>query len=220
MIALTNDLIKLNEKLVYSIVNKFSNKYNEEDLYQVGMMAITKAAKKYDKNKNVKFSTFAYTYILGEVLKYISEDRSVTVSREVVNNYTKIMKAKDYVYKTYGRNISNEELAELTGIDSNKINEIINACIKPERLDSSLNEDNKDSLIDTIKYEENLGKTDLINLKDAINNLSTEEKKYLYNRYFEDKTQSEIAKEKNISQVKTYRYERNILDKLKEKIAS
>lgn len=215
---MNEELVKLNEKLVYSIVNRFSNKENAEDLYQVGMMALTKASKNFDKSKNVKFSTYAYTYILGEVLKYISEDRALKASREVVNNYSKIMKAKEYIYITYGRNVSNEELSKLTGIDEIKISEIINACSKPESLDSYINDDERDTLLDTIKEENNLSKEDLISLKDALSNLSREDRKFLYDRYFENKTQTEIAKEKNITQVKVYRYERSLLDKLKSEM--
>ena len=74
MIKVDNEFLELNKNLVFSIVNKYASNYNKEDLYQVGMMAVIRASEMYDNERNVKFSTFAYKYILVEILKYIRED--------------------------------------------------------------------------------------------------------------------------------------------------
>ena len=214
----TEDLLKTNEKLVYSIIKKYSNKEDYEDLYQVGMLAVIKAAKKYKEKSDVKFSTYAYLYIKGEILKAINT-KSVKINKDVVANYIKIKKAKEYIYLTYGRNISSKELSLLTGIEEYKISEIENAFKTYKSLYSCIDDDNT-RLIDTIKDEEETNISELIELKDAIKSLNEEEKKYIIDRYYKEKTQTEIAKEKNTSQVKVYRYERKVLNKLKEQMIS
>lgn len=216
MLKIDNDFVELNKKLVYSIVNKYASNYNKEDLYQVGMIAVMKASEMFDKDKGVKFSTFAYKYILGEILKYIREDKGIRVSRDIISYYIKIMNLKEQIYLTYGRNAKDEEISKLTGLSVEKIYEVINLCKNIESLDNVISSDGKEiTLMDTIEYEEKIDKEDLIGLKEALSSLDNEERKFIYQRYYENKTQTEIAKEKNINQVKVYRYERSILDKLK-----
>ena len=94
-------------------------------------------------------------------------------------------------------------------------------CSGVESLDSVISSDDKDlTLMDTIKDENNLSKEDLISLKDALRNLNKEDQMLIYQRYYEGKSQTEIAKEKNISQVKVYRLERKILDDLSDKLCA
>ena len=88
------------EKLVYSVVKKFQG-YDIEDLKQVGMVGLAKAYKNYKEGFNTKFSTYAYTYILGEVLSYIRESRSFKISKEYGSLYKKINEAKDNCSDTY-----------------------------------------------------------------------------------------------------------------------
>lgn len=218
MLKINDDLIRSNEKLVYSLIKKYSNNDNYEDLYQVGMLAIIKAAKKYDENSNVKFSTYAYLYVKGEILRAINS-KSVKINKEVISNYIKIKKAKEYIYITYGKNVSSKELSALTGIEEYKIAEIENAFKTSESLESYINEDENTRLIDTIVDNKVVNINDYIELKDALKSLKEEEKAFIIDRYYNEKTQTEIAKEKNTSQVKIYRYERKVLDKLKDKIA-
>ncbi len=218
MIKIDDDLLKLNEKLVYSIINEYSKGDNKEDLYQVGMMAVIKAAKKYNENKNTKFSSYAYYYIKGEILKYLRESNSIRPSKDVISLYKKILLLKETIYKTSGKLITNEEISKTLSLPSEKIYEIENACLKVESLDSYINEEKNISLIDTIESKKVIDDFDLIALKDAISSLSQEEKAFIYERYYNNKTQTELAKEKNITQVKIYRYEKKILNKMKDKI--
>ena len=86
-------------------------------------------------------------------------------------------------------------------------------------LNMIVSDDEKITLEDTIYKDEGVDRLDIINLENAYKNLSIDEKKLIYERYFENKTQTEIAKEKKLSQVKVYRYERKVLDKLKDKMS-
>ncbi len=221
MIKVDNEFLELNKNLVFSIVNKYASNYNKEDLYQVGMMAVIRASEMYDNERNVKFSTFAYKYILGEILKYIREDKGVKLSRDIIKLYKKIISLKNQMYLTCGRYITDEEISELLNVSVSKINEVMKLCSGVESLDSVISSDDKDlTLMDTIKDENNLSKEDLISLKDALRNLNKEDQMLIYQRYYEGKSQTEIAKEKNISQVKVYRLERKILDDLSDKLCA
>lgn len=221
MIKVDNEFLELNKNLVFSIVNKYASNYNKEDLYQVGMMAVIRASEMYDNERNVKFSTFAYKYILGEILKYIREDKGVKLSRDIIKLYKKIISLKNQMYLTCGRYITDEEVSELLNVSVSKINEVMKLCSGVESLDSVISSHDKDlTLMDTIKDENNLSKEDLISLKDALRNLNKEDQMLIYQRYYEGKSQTEIAKEKNISQVKVYRLERKILDDLSDKLCA
>ena len=196
MIKVDNEFLELNKNLVFSIVNKYASNYNKEDLYQVGMMAVIRASEMYDNERNVKFSTFAYKYILGEILKYIREDKGVKLSRDIIKLYKKIISLKNQMYLTCGRYITDEEVSELLNVSISKINEVMKLCSGVESLDSVISSDDKDlTLMDTIKDENNLSKEDLISLKDALRNLNKEDQMLIYQRYYEGKSQTEIAKE-------------------------
>ena len=207
-------MLELQEKLVYSIISKYANNSNREDLFQVGMMGAIIAYKKYDKSLGIKYSTYAYKYILGEVLKYLREDRSIHISRDIINDYKKILIGRDYIYKEYGY-VDNKKLSNILDISEERINEVLNYNDNIISINKPIGEDI--TLEDAIK-DNKLDLNELVSLKDALNNLSLEEQKLIYERYYNDLTQTEIAKRDNISQVKVYRLERKILDKLKDEM--
>ena len=219
MLKLNNELISSYEKLVYSIISKYSNESNKEDLFQAGMIGILDASKKYDQESGIKFTSFAYKYILGEVLKYLREDKNIRISRDIISDHRKIMIAKERIYKSYGRPASIEELSKVLNLSRDRIIEVINYNEGEVSLNKIVSDDEKITLEDTIYNKDSLDKNDLINLRDAIKSLSKDERQLIYERYFENKTQTEIAKESNTSQVKVYRYERKVLDKLKDKMS-
>ncbi|MBO6195709.1 MAG: sigma-70 family RNA polymerase sigma factor [Bacilli bacterium] len=219
MLKLNDEIISDYEKLVYSIVNKYSNQSNKEDLFQAGMIGIINASKKYDSNTGIKFTSFAYKYILGEILKYLREDRNIRISRDIIRDHRKVMIIKDKIYKSYGRPATIEEISKILKISKERICDVLNYSEKEISLYKTVGENEEITIEDTIYKEENLEREDLINLKEALLELTLDEKKLIYDRYFQNKTQTEIAKEKNIPQVKVYRYERKVLDKLKDKMS-
>ena len=216
MFQLNNDIVKSYKKLIYSIIKEYCNEYNKEDLYQAGLLGLIKASKTYDKEKsNAKCSSFAYKSILGEVLKYLREDRNIRISRDIISDYKKIYKTKEYIYQTYGKNISNKELSKIINIDEKRINEVLLYNQETRSLDNEISSNS--TLKDIIPFKDK--SIDYIDLKDAFKDLTNEEKELILERYYYNKSQTEIAKEKNISQVKVYRLERKTLDKMKDKIA-
>lgn len=208
-------MLELQEKLVYSVINKYANIYNKDDLFQVGMIGALTAYQKYDESLGVKYSTYAYKYILGEVLKYLREDRNIRISRDIINDYKKILIGREYIYKEYGR-VENSKLCKILGISEDRLNEVLKYNDNVTSLNKPIGEEI--TIEDTIK-DNSMDINDRVALKLAFKDLNSEEKRLIYERYYNNLTQTELAKRNNMSQVKVYRLERKILDKLKDKMS-
>ena len=207
------------DRLIYSIINKYSYFGDVEDLYQVGVMGLLKAFDNYKSSFDTKFSTYAHTYILGEVLKYIRENKVLRASRDLVKLNNRVEKTRDLLMQKLMREVSNSEIANFLDIDESLINEAIVANSYVKSLDYELNEEGKElNLCDSISYEEKGYSGDVIDLKDSLDSLSDEERKIIRYRYFDDRTQSDISNELGLSQVKVSRYESKILRKLRNKL--
>lgn len=213
------EVILKNSNLIYSIINKYTKYYDVDDLYQTGVIGILKAYKNYESNKNCKFSTYAYTYILGEVFKYVNNNRNIKLSSEYLMLNKKIQEARTILTQRLMKEPSNFELALFLEIDENIIDNIDFLTKEMDSLDRIINEDGKSLvLLDTIKdarYENNV---DFILLHEEIEKLPSDERKLLMERYFYDKTQSETAKLMGVNQVQVSRCEKKILKKLKNNL--
>lgn len=220
MIKLSNEMLLLEEKKVLYIVNKYAQSYNRDDLIQAGRMGVIKAAENFDDKLGVKFSTFCEKYILGEVLKYIREDKNIRVSRDFIRLKRKIEIAKEHFFINAGRMPTLQELSILINEDVNKINDVLSINQNVRSIDELIDGNDNLTLADTISKEEKIDQLDLINLNDALNDLDDNDRKLIEERYYNGKTQTELAKEMNISQVKVYRLERKILDDLNDKLAA
>lgn len=221
MLNLDNDMIKLYENKILYIVNKYANNYNKEDLLSAGKMGLIKASKNYDENSNASFSTFCELYIKGEILDYIRKDKNIKVSRDFYRLKRKIDIATNHYFESKKRYPNIEELSYIVGESKEKILTVLNTNQNIKSLDDVIKSDNEDLCIkDTVSRKDNVDIIDLISLKDALNTLSEEEKNIIKERYYNGKTQSELAKELNTTQVKVYRMERKILDELNYKMAS
>lgn len=217
----TNELVLSYERLVHSIVNKYGSNYNYEDLYQVGMNKLVEMVPKYDPSIGVKFSTFVYKHVLGEILKYIREDKNIHVSRDIIALSRKLQIASDHFYKNFGYMPTTEQLSKIVDIEESKVVQVLSINQNTESLDKTYDyNDSNITLEDKIAVEEKITKEDLISLKDALNELDNEDRNLIYKRYFEDRTQTEIAKEMNISQVKVYRMEKKILGELNDMMSA
>jgi len=197
-----------NKNLIYSIASKF--KGDIEDLFQVGCIGVMKAYRNYDATKEVKFTTYAYRYIFGEIYKYVLTNKNIKLTNEVVKLSTAINKAHDYLVQKFKREPTDEELSTFLEIPIYKIVETRNLLET-----TSLDDDTKDvDLYNLISFE-TMCKDDLILLKDAIDKLDKKEKELILKRYFYNMTQSEIASEFGINQVKVSREEGKVLTKLR-----
>lgn len=193
--------------LIYSIISKYPKKYDREDLYQVSMLGLIDALKHYNSNYDTKFSTFAYYYIVGEINKYIRENSSLKVSKNLVDLKNKIIKTKEVISQKLDREATNLEVSLYLEIDENLVNEALS-------YDDVTSID--DSQLEISSYDNT--SPEILDLRFELDELSEKEKRLIYSRYYEGLTQSETSKILGISQVQVSREESKILEKLKTRL--
>jgi len=208
-------LLEENEYLVYSIINKYSYYFDKDDLYQVGMIGLINACNNYNCDKNTKFSSYAYFYILGEVKKFIRESNLLKVSRELVKLNVSVSKARDYLTQKLGYVPSNEDIALFLEIDVNKLEEAEMANTLVTSLDK---EDEEVDVYNFYGYEEKSYKEELLDLRMEISRLNDFDRNIIEKRYNEGLTQSEISKQMGINQIKVSRAEKEILTRLRTRL--
>ena len=205
------------ENLVYSIINKYSG-FDKDDLYQVGIMGLVQAYKNYKSSFNVKFSSYAYYYILGEVTKYIRENKSIRVSKDVLKLKSLIDKTKSLMMQRLGREPTISEVSLYLEIDEEKVSDVLCSVCDVKSLDYVYDEDGNEMYASLGVYDNNMD-LDFINLRDVVDGLSDDEKELIISRYFDDMTQCEVSDKLGISQVQVSRKENKILEKLKNKVS-
>lgn len=212
------NIIKDNKRLICSIINRYTKYYEFDDLYQVSIIGIMKAHKNFKEEYNVKFTTYAYKYILSEIIHFVNSSKLVKTSREYQKLYKKILEAKNVLTQKLMKEPTIKEISLFLEIDENIINDVLLSQDSIKSLDEILDTDDKKiTLLDTISSKENIS-LELLSLKESLENLSKEELELIHYRYFEDKTQSEIAKIWGTNQVKVSRNEQKILKKLKNNL--
>ena len=194
--------------LIYKIISKYPKRYDHDDLYQVGMLGLIDAYKHYNSNHDTKFSTFAYYYIVGEVNKYIRENSSLKISRNIIELKKKILECRDVMTQKLGRAPTNLEISLYLDVDISLIDNALVATDEVASIDDNIN---------IIKSYDDTS-PEVLDLKGELNKLSSEEKRLIYARYFEDLTQSETSNILGMSQVQVSRSESKILKKLRENL--
>ncbi len=213
-------LIKKNIGLVKSVVKRFLNRgYEYEDLFQLGSIGLLKAVKNFDTSYNVRFSTYAVPMIVGEVKRFLRDDGIIKVSRSLKETYGKIKQAKDRMSSEMGREPTLSEISEELGIPLEDLIMALDAASTPEYLYDTIHQDDGSPifLIDKISANDDYSSEmlDRITLKEMISKLKPRERQIIIMRYFQDKTQTQIAEKLGISQVQVSRIEKRILEKLK-----
>lgn len=213
------EVVKQNSNLVYSICSKYSNYVDKEDLYQVGMIGLINAYKNFDSSRDVKFSTYAFPYIVGEVNKYVRENKTLKISRDLVKLGRKINEYINKHLEVRGYEPSTCQIALMLEIDEEKVISALEACKTMRSLDQEINEDGKViTLLDVTPTKETISKEQMLDLKEAFLYLSEEERLLVINRYFKDLTQSEVALILGVNQVYVSRLEKKALVKMKNKM--
>jgi RNA polymerase sporulation-specific sigma factor len=214
-------LVNSNIRLVWSVVQRFINRgYEADDLFQIGCIGLLKAVDKFDLNYDVKFSTYAVPMIIGEIQRFLRDDGTVKVSRSLKETANKVRRAKDELYKHFGRSPTISEVAEAVGITPEEVVFAQEASRAPTSIHETVFENDGDpiTLIDQIADEGVNKWFEKIALKDAISRLTEREQLIVYLRYYKDQTQSEVAERLGISQVQVSRLEKRILQTIKDQI--
>lgn len=220
-IGLRNILVQKYLYIAEIIAKKFANRGIEyDDLYQVASLALIKALERYDINKGYKFSSFATPTIIGEIKNYFRDkSRIIRLPRKENEMLKKLEEARIHLSAALGRSPKSEELAEYLGMTTEEVLELMesNQKTNPLSLDYYIDEDNETDLSAVIGYEENgyirVENRDFIDsIMDKLNDV---EKKVIYERFYNQRSQKDIAEEMGVSQMYISRLERKILRKLK-----
>ena len=210
-------LIEHNGALVRSLARKFLGRGTEfDDLYQIGCVGLVKAVKNYSMEYNVRFSTYAVPMIMGEIKRFLRDDGAIKVSRALKETAFRAMHAKEAFKDKHGREATIRELADELNISSEDLIFALDASKAPISLFEKAYdyENSKMLLIDKVVAQDDM--VDKIVLRDLLNRLEVKERQIIMLRYFQDKTQTEIAAIMGISQVQVSRLENRILEKLRK----
>ncbi len=214
-------LINGNLRLVLSVIQRFSGRgENADDLFQVGCIGLIKSIDNFDTSLNVKFSTYAVPMILGEVKRYLRDNNQIRVSRSIRDLAYRAMQAKEKLTNEKHREPKVEEIAKEIDAKREDVVLALEAISEPV----SLYEPVFSEAGDTIYVMDQIGDNnddnnwlDEIALKEAITALGQREKRILNLRFFQGKTQVEVADQIGISQAQVSRLEKGALDKIKRK---
>ena len=209
-------LVEKNLGLVHHIVKRFAGRgYDPEDLFQIGSIGLMKAIDKFDLSYDVKFSTYAVPMIAGEIKRFLRDDGMVKVSRSLKENGFKVRQAAQQIEKQSGREATLAQISELTGISVEDIVVAMDATVEVESIYKSVyqSDGNEIYMVDRLASGKDENETVLNHmlLEQLLAGLNGEEKELIALRYFQDKTQVEVAKQLGISQVQVSRLEKRIL---------
>ena len=210
-----------NSGLVWSIVKRFAGRgYDADDLYQLGMIGLIKAVRRFDSSYNVRFSTYAVPVIVGEIKRFLRDDGMVKVSRHYKELACKAAAVSARLEEEYMRTPLSSEIAQEMGIDVYTLTEALCACAPCDSIHRTVSEEGKGEvlLVDVLKGEDADVICDRAALKIAISSLGKRERTIVIYRYYAGETQAAVAGRLGISQVQVSRLEKKALCHLKEKL--
>lgn len=212
--------IKGNLRLVLSVIQRFTgNGENADDLFQVGCIGLMKAIDNFDRSLDVKFSTYAVPMIIGEVRRYLRDNNSIRVSRSLRDTAYKAIYARENFVKKYDREPTMEEIAKDLDMKKEDIVYALDAIASPLSLYEPVYQEGGDTLyiMDQVSDKKNREENwiEHISLREAMNRLSDREYNIIKLRFFEGKTQTEVADEISISQAQVSRLEKAALKNMK-----
>ena len=216
-------LIEENSPLIKSVIKRFRDKGVEyDDLYQLGCIGFLKAIKNFKSEFGVKFSTYVVPMVIGEIKRFMRDDGSIKVSRALKTLNLQINRYMEEFSKEKQRVPTIEELAKHFNIEQQEIILAMDSAKMPLSLYTPIEDESESlSLIDRIEsqVDENSKMIDNLALIEMVKKLDYRDRKIILLRYYFDKTQSEIAKELNVSQVQVSRLENKILLNLRNKLS-
>ena len=215
--------IYCNLRLVLSIIQRFSNrKEMADDIFQVGCIGLIKAIDNFDINQGVQFSTYAVPMIIGEIKRYLRDNNSIRVSRSLRDIAYKSLQTKETLTKNNSKEPTIDEIAKMNDFTKEEIIHAMEAIQEPMSLFEPIYRDGSDTVfvMDQISDNKNIDDNWLENLSlaEGLKKLGQREKLILHLRFFEGKTQVEVAQEIGISQAQISRLEKNALKLMKKHV--
>lgn len=222
--AIRDKFIKGNLRLVLSVIQRFSNRgENPDDLFQVGCIGLIKALDNFDLGHGVKFSTYAVPMIIGEVRRYLRDNNSIRVSRSLRDLAYKSLQAKEILSREMQREPSVSEIALSMGVAREDVVTALESIQEPVSLFEPVFHDDGDAIyvMDQVSDTKNTDAKwiENLSLSEAMDKLTPRERHILNIRFFEGKTQMEVAKEIGISQAQVSRLEKNALSTMRKELS-
>lgn len=213
-------LVNCNLRLVRSMIGRFAHRQVEmEDLFQLGCLGLIRAIDRFDLNQDVRFSTYAVPLILGEIRRFLRDNGPIKVSRSLKELAARARREREHLSSSLGREVTIEELATAMDVKTETLLLAMEATSAPTSLQTEIYQDdgNPIYLLDHITDEPEPDEawTDNITLKTLIAELPARDQQIIKMRYFQGKTQTEIAQCLNVSQVQISRLEKRILQRLR-----
>ncbi|WZL74748.1 RNA polymerase sporulation sigma factor SigG [Clostridiaceae bacterium 35-E11] len=215
-ITAREEFIQGNLRLVLSVIQRFNNRGEHvDDLFQVGCIGLIKAIDNFDLSHNVKFSTYAVPMIIGEIRRYLRDNNSIRVSRSLRDTAYKALQIRDQLVNKNAKEPTISEIAQELSIPREEVVFALDAIQDPISLFEPIYHDSGDAIfvMDQVSDEKSEDETWLegIALREALRKLSDREKHILTLRFFEGRTQMEVAEEIGISQAQVSRLEKTAL---------
>ncbi len=212
-----------NLRLVLSLIQKYihkTEKDNVDDVFQVGCIGLIKALDNFDLSQGVQFSTYACPMIIGEIKRFLRDNNSIRVSRSIRETAYKALESKDRLTKALDREPTVEEISKDMNLEKKEVIYALESIVDPISLFEPIFNDNGDSvsMMEQIKDNKNTDVSWIENLalKEAIKNLNYREKNIIDLRFYQGKTQMEVAEEIGISQAQVSRLEKGALSNVKK----
>ena len=218
-----NELIYGNLRLVLSIIQRFTGrKENLDDLFQVGCIGLVKAVDNFNTDLDVKFSTYAVPMIIGEIRRYLRDNNAIRISRSVRDLAYRALSAREELVHANEREPTVDEIAAKIGEKKEAVLRAMEAIVEPISLYEPVYSENGDSLYVMDQLSDSNSSDEIwlenIVLREAMKKLTERERKIINMRYYQNKTQMEIASEIGISQAQVSRLEKAALEKMREQM--
>jgi len=215
------ELIRGNLRLVLSVIQRFSNRGEYvDDLFQVGCIGLIKAIDNFDLEQNVRFSTYAVPMIIGEIRRYLRDNNPVRVSRSLRDIAYRALQVRERLVAEKSREPSLQEIADQLGLPQEEVVFALDAIQEPISLFEPIYNDGGDPILVMDQISDEKTNDDIwleeISIKEALKKLGEREKLILSLRFFEGKTQMEVAEEIGISQAQVSRLEKAALKHMKK----
>ena len=219
--AAREEYIRGNLRLVLSVIRRFdSSNENADDLFQIGCVGLMKAVDNFDPSRLVKFSTYAVPMIIGEIRRYLRDNSSIRVSRSLRDTAYKAIYAKEGYLRRYMKEPTMQEIAEEIGIPKEEVVYALDAVQTPMSLHEPLYNDGGDALyvMDQVSDKKNREENwvEELSLEAAMERLNERERQIISLRFFDGKTQMEVADQIGISQAQVSRLEKNALKTMRQ----
>ena len=215
-----DEMISGNLRLVLSVIRRFTGRgENPDDLFQVGVIGLIKAIDNFDPKLDVRFSTYGVPMIIGEIRRYLRDNNAVRVSRSMRDTAYRAMQIKEQLTTRNNREPTVEEIARIMDMPKENVVLALEAVVEPVSLYEPVFSDGSDTVYvmdQTGDQNDDRMWLEELALREAITNLSPREKRIIALRFFQGKTQMEVAAEIGISQAQVSRIEKNALTAIKD----